>query len=123
MEFEAIDYFYSMFGKESIILLTEQSNLYTVQTNLNKPVRISEVEMAQFIDISIMSGIYCFPDQRYFWMNTTRVESISSTMSRDRFLDIKKFLHVVDNSNQLDCNDPNYERAHKVRPLLIIVKK
>ena len=70
-----------------------------------------------------MSRIYCFPDQRYFSMNTTRVESISSTTSRDRFLDLKKFLHVVDNSNQLDCNDPNYDRAHEVRPLLIIVKK
>ncbi|CAM4740376.1 unnamed protein product [Rotaria magnacalcarata] len=111
-----------MFGKESITLLTEQSNLYSVQTNPNKPARISEVEMAQFIGVLIMSGIYCFPDQRFFWMNTTRVESISSTMSRDRFLEIRKYLHVVDNSNQLDRNDPDYDRAHKVRPLLNIVK-
>ncbi|CAF1351990.1 unnamed protein product [Rotaria sp. Silwood1] len=81
MEFEPIDYFYSMFGKESITLLTERSNLYSVQTNPNKPARISEVEMAQFIGVLIMSGIYCVPDQRFFWMNTTRVESISSTMS------------------------------------------
>ncbi|CAF4543174.1 unnamed protein product, partial [Rotaria magnacalcarata] len=94
MEFEPIDYFYSMFGKESITLLTEQSNMYSVQTNPNKPARISEVEMAQFIGVLIMSGIYCFPDQRFFWMNTTRVESISSTMSRDRFLEIRKYLHV-----------------------------
>ncbi|CAF4667738.1 unnamed protein product, partial [Didymodactylos carnosus] len=35
---------------------------------------------------------------------------------------IRKCLHVVDNSNQLDRNDPNYDRAHKVRPLLNIVK-
>ncbi len=55
MEFEPIDYFYSMFGKESITLLTEQSNLYSVQTNPNKPARISEVEIAQFIGILIMS--------------------------------------------------------------------
>ena len=122
MEFEPIAYFYSMFGKELITLLTEQSNLYSVQTNPNKPARISEVEMAQFIGVLIMSGIYCFPDQRFFWMNTTRVESISSTMSRDRFLEIRKYLHVVDNSNQLDRNDPNCDRAHKVRPLLNIVK-
>ncbi|CAF3388467.1 unnamed protein product [Rotaria socialis] len=70
-----------------------------------------------------MTGIYCFPKQGFFWMNTTRVESISSVMSRDRFLEIKKYVHVVDNSKQLNRNDPNFDRAHKLRPLLNIVKE
>ncbi|CAF2104498.1 unnamed protein product, partial [Rotaria magnacalcarata] len=117
-ELEPIDYFFSMFDKKSIALLAGQSNLYAVQTNPSKPVRISEVEMSHFIGILIMTGIYCFPEQRFFWMNTTRVESISSVMSRDRFLEIKKYLHVVDNSKQLNRTDPNFDRAHKVRPLL-----
>ncbi|CAF4022017.1 unnamed protein product, partial [Rotaria magnacalcarata] len=102
--------------------LTIDNELSSVQTNPNKPARISEVEMAQFIGILITSGIYWFPDQRFFWMNTTRVESISSNMSRDHFLEIRKYLHVVDNSNQLDLNDQNHDRAHKVRPLLNSVK-
>ncbi len=42
---------------------------------------------------------------------------------RDRFLQIKKNLHVVDNSTQLNQNDPNYDRAFKVRPLLNVVKE
>ncbi|CAM4811566.1 unnamed protein product [Rotaria magnacalcarata] len=102
--------------------LTIDNELSSVQTNPNKPARISEVEMAQFIGVLITSGIYWFPDQRFFWMNTTRVESISSNMSRDHFLEIRKYLHVVDNSNQLDLNDQNHDRAHKVRPLLNSVK-
>ncbi|CAF3396410.1 unnamed protein product [Rotaria sp. Silwood2] len=122
-ELEPIDYFYSMFDRKSITLLTDQSNLYSVQTNPNKPARISEVEMVHFIGVLIMTGIYCFPEQRFFWMNTSRVESISSVMSRDRFLEIKKYLHVVDNSKQLNRTDPNFDRAHKVRPLLNIVKE
>ena len=44
-------------------------------------------------------------------------------MSRDRFLQIKRNLHVVDNSTQLIINDPNFDRAHKVRPLLDIGRK
>ena len=44
-------------------------------------------------------------------------------ISRDRFLQIKKYLHVVDNANQSDPNDRNYDRAFKVRPLLDIVKE
>ncbi|CAF3520020.1 unnamed protein product [Rotaria socialis] len=98
-ELEPIDYFFSMVDKKSIALLTDQSNLYVLQTNPSKPVRISEVEMSHFIGILIMTGIYCFPEQRFFWMNTTRVESISSVMSRDRSLEIKKYLHVVDNQS------------------------
>jgi hypothetical protein len=122
-EFEPINYFHSMFGKESIALLTDQSNLYSVQIDPNKPLCISQNEMEHFIGILIMAGVYSFPTQRFFWTNVTRVESISSVMSRDRFLQIKKNLHVVDNSNQLFINDPNFDRAHKVRPLLNIVKE
>jgi hypothetical protein len=70
-----------------------------------------------------MSGVYSFPQQRFYWTDGTRVQSIASAMSRDRFLSIKKFLHVVDNANQPNPNDPNYDRAFKVRPLLNIVKE
>ncbi|CAF4639714.1 unnamed protein product [Rotaria socialis] len=122
-ELEPIDYFHFMLGKQSISLLTNQSNLYSVQKDPNKPVRISETEMAQFIGILMMTGIYAFPEQRFFWSSTTRVECISSVMSRDRFLEIKKYLHVADNSVQLDRDDPNFDRAHKVRPLLNIIKE
>ncbi|CAF3757542.1 unnamed protein product [Rotaria socialis] len=98
-ELEPIDYCHFMFGKQSISLLTNQSNLYSVQKDPNKPSNV------------------------FFWSSTTRVECISSVMSRDRFLEIKKYLHVADNSVQLDRDDPNFDRAHKVRPLLNIIKE
>ncbi|CAF1258417.1 unnamed protein product [Rotaria sordida] len=108
---------------ESITLMTNQSNLYSTQMNPNKPLCVSENEMNRFIGILLMTGVYSFPQQRYFWMNTTRVESITSAMSRDRFLQIKRNIHVFDNTNQLDSNDPNFDRAYKVLPLLNIVKE
>lgn len=122
-ELKPIDYFNAMFGINSYALLTEQSNLYSVQFNPNKPANISETEIRQFIGVLIMTGVYSFPEQRFFWKGSTRVESIASNISRDRFLQIKKFLHVVDNTEQLNSNDPNYDRAFKVRPLLNIVKE
>ncbi|CAF1619795.1 unnamed protein product [Adineta ricciae] len=122
-EFEPVDYFYSMFGKDSIDILKNQSNLYSVQINPNRPVNISDTEIRQFIGILIMTGVYGFPQQRFYWTNGTRIPSIASAMSRDRFLQIKKFLHVVDNTNQPDRNDPNFDRAFKVRPLLNIVRE
>ena len=44
-------------------------------------------------------------------------------MSRDRFLQIKKYLHVVDNTNQSNQNRPDYDRTFKFRPLFKIVKE
>ncbi|CAF1222447.1 unnamed protein product [Rotaria sordida] len=122
-ELQPIDYFYFLFGKRSTTLLTNQPNLYAVQKNPNKPIRISETEMEHFIGILLMTGIYSFPKQRYFWSSDTRVESISSVMSRDRFLEIKKYLRATDNSVQSNRTDINFDRANKVHPLLNIVKE
>ncbi|CAF1479637.1 unnamed protein product, partial [Rotaria sordida] len=122
-ELQPIDYFYCIFGKQSTTLLTNQSNLYSVQKHPNKPARISEIEMEYFIGILLMTGIYSFPKQRYFWSSDTRFESRSSVMSRDQFLEIKKSLHVTDNSVQSNRTDINFDRANKVRPLLNIVKE
>ena len=44
-------------------------------------------------------------------------------MSRDRFLEIKRYLHVADNSSHPNQTDVNFDRAHKARPLLSIVKE
>ena len=56
-------------------------------------------------------------------MDDTRVQSIVSAMSRDRFLLIKMFLYMIDNTSQPNQNDPDYDLAFKVRPLLNIVKE
>ncbi|CAF4363942.1 unnamed protein product [Rotaria sordida] len=65
-ELQPIDYFYCIFGKQSTTLLTNHSNLYSVQKNPNKLARISETEMEYCIGILLMTGIYSFPKQRYF---------------------------------------------------------
>ena len=61
-ELQPIHYLYFMFAKQSTTLLTNQSNLYSVQKDPNKPVRISETEMKHFIGILLMTGIYSFLD-------------------------------------------------------------
>ena len=51
-ELEPIDYFYSMFGKESFDILKDQANLYSVQVNPNRPMNIFDTDIRQFIGIS-----------------------------------------------------------------------
>ena len=50
-ELEPIDYFYSMFGKESFDILKDQANLYSVQINLYRPMNIFDTDIHQFIGI------------------------------------------------------------------------
>ena len=66
VELQTIDYFYSMFGQESIRLLMDQSNLYSVQKDSNKPVRVTEMKMNRFIGVLMMTGVYSFPEQCFF---------------------------------------------------------
>ncbi|CAF1072850.1 unnamed protein product [Rotaria magnacalcarata] len=66
VELQPIDYFYAMFGQESIRLLMDQSNLYSVQKDPNKPVRVTEMKMNRFIGVLMMTGVYSFPEQRIF---------------------------------------------------------
>ena len=47
-ELEPIDYFYSMFGKESFDILKDQA---TVQVNPNRPMNIFDTDIRQFIGI------------------------------------------------------------------------
>ena len=56
IELESVGCFISLFGREFVRLLTDQSNLYFVQKDPNKPVRVSEMEMRRFSDILIMTG-------------------------------------------------------------------
>ncbi|CAF2081908.1 unnamed protein product [Rotaria magnacalcarata] len=60
-ELEPTDYFYYMFGKESIMLMTNQSNLYSTQMNPNKPLCVTEDEMKCFIGLLLITGVYSFP--------------------------------------------------------------
>ena len=65
-EQEPIDYFYSMFGKESFDILKDQSNLHSVQVIPNRSVNISDTDIRQLIGILNTSGVYPFSQQRFY---------------------------------------------------------
>lgn len=112
-----IDYFRNFFDRNLVQNIVDQSNLYAVQTNPNKPLNLSLNELDQFLGVCIGMSIYNLPRTRMYWASTTRIDRIANVMSRDRWEQIKSFLHFNDNSN-LIRNDPNRDRLFKIRPLL-----
>ena len=112
---EPIEYFRSFFTEEVWQLFVIQSNLYSTQRNVNKPLNTNESEFEQWLGLCIQFSVSKLPSRRMHW-NTTIVihrEFIASVISRDRFLEIKANLHLVNNNE-----NPNAEKLFKVHPLI-----
>ena len=63
-------------------------------------------------------GIHKLPNCRMYWGRKTCVPFIADTMSRNRFEEVLSILHFNDNEQLQKHDAPNYDRLHKLRPLL-----
>nr|CAH7738072.1 unnamed protein product [Callosobruchus chinensis] len=93
--------------------------LYAAQKN-DHSFCVTEDEIKVFLGILMFSGYHKLPRERLFWCldEDVSVPCISQAMSRNRYYQIKKYLHFADNSN-LDKND----KLYKVRPLMMMLNK
>lgn len=62
------DYFTFLFPKSLIEYITEQSNLYNIQCQPNKPVNIKNYEIEQFIGICMYTSLIQLPSTRDHWV-------------------------------------------------------
>lgn len=110
-----VEVFELFFDSEVIQYLVSESNKYAVQKNDSNP-SISEEEMKVYLGILLLSGYVELPEKRSFWEDALDVHNIlvSESMRRNRFLDICKYLHCVDNTN-IPTNEG--DKLWKVRPL------
>lgn len=76
--------------------------------------------MKLFIGILLLTGYHKLPCERLYWSLDAdlSVPSVSNVMSRNRFQDIKKYLHLA-NNNELDKKD----KMAKLRPLMILLNQ
>lgn len=115
----AVDLFELFMDQTVIDFLTEESSKYAQFLNCNDP-KISADEMRCFIGILLVSGYCVLPGEKLYWDNGQDVRNtlIYNSMRRDRYLQIKKFLHFNDNT-KLDMTD----KMTKLRPFLNLVKE
>ena len=106
-----------MFWKDDInVLLSEQTNLYSVQrkgTSLNT----TSGEIEQFIGIQMYMSIIDFPAYRTYWALETRYLPIADVMSRNRYQQLREFLHVSDNL-QRDNPENTGNKLYKIQPIM-----
>lgn len=102
----------------------EQSNLYAMEVisedKLEKWNPITTQEMEAYFGFNILMGINSLPEIEDYWKKDEvyHYAPIADRISRDRFREISRYLHFVDNSTLAPRASPQYDRLGKVRPIL-----
>nr|CAI5855414.1 unnamed protein product [Callosobruchus analis] len=97
-------------------LIVEQSELYAHQKN-NHAFSLTTDDLKQFLGILFFTGYHRLPRERSYWSldEDLHVEVVSRCMSRNRYLEIKKYLHINNNA------EINNDRMYKLRPLMVML--
>lgn len=108
-----------LFDSKVIKLIVDQSNLYAQQKN-NHDFAVSDEDIKIFLGILLLSGYHKIPREPMFWSadEDVGVQCVVSSMSRNKFQQIKRYIHFADNTT-LDKSDKMY----KLRPLMNLLNK
>ena len=106
-------YFRKMIDTDMLRNVVEQSNLYALQKDVSKPLNLTVPELERFIGITFYMAIYGLPRTRMYWQRETYVQQVGTSMSRNRWEQIKGKLHFNDNV----LND-NTDKLYKLRPFI-----
>jgi len=110
----SISLFRQYFTHEFLSEICEQSNLYAHQVNPESNFHLSVDDLEIFLGVCLYMGLFRLPNTALFWKSGTRVDQVADHMSRNRFHDIKRYLHFVDN-----CSKPNNPpKDFKFKPLI-----
>jgi hypothetical protein len=110
---------FNLLWKDVNQLFKEHSERYAHQNNhLNFALKPGELE--RFFGILLLSGYNILPKERDYWSvdNDIGVTAVGEALSRNRFQEIKRWLHACDNS-QLDPQD----KLFKISPFLNLMQK
>ena len=82
--------------------------------------KITVEELKAFLGFCVLMGINSLPALKDYWKRDPAFHyaPIADRITRDRFLEISRYLHFVDNDTLPQRDSPSYDRLGKVRPLI-----
>ena len=113
-----LELFELFFIDEIFTILQTESARYALSLKEPDP-KITKKELKVFIGILILSGYNKYPSDYMYWdfCDHPGVKIVVETMARDRYMQIKRFLHFADN-----CNASGSDKMWKLRPLMNILQ-
>lgn len=112
-----LEYFEKFFDAELIQKISDETNIYCIQKTGND-LHCKPEEIKQYIGCLLYFGVLKIPQYRLAWTNEMRLPLVADVMPRNRFEKLKQFLHFNDNNSQKPKNSPDYDKLHKIRPLI-----
>ena len=109
-------YFCVFFADNILDHIVEQSNLYSVQKT-GKNVNTNREEIKLLIGIQIRIPIVRKTVHRHYWAAGTRYAPIADAMTLTRYENLRRFLHLNDNS-QRDNEQNKDDKLFKISPIL-----
>ena len=110
----------SIFSTEMLKHIVLQTNLYANRDKNNEKFKVLECEMQKFLGIILLSGYHTVSEEQQYWSTQPdlHVEIVAKTMSRNRYLKIKKYMHFADNlkltpRNKMSKISPLYDMMNK----------
>lgn len=111
--------FFSYFFDENILTkIKHESELYASQININSSYSVSTNELKRYLGICIYNSLCIIPNIRDYWSDHLGIPHVYNSLSQKRFEEIRRYFHFNDNTLMLSRNDPNYDRLHKIRPII-----
>lgn len=122
---DEIDYFGKIFDEAVISKVIEETNIYAKQKNSKNWTDITADELKAYIGCHIIMGIHKLPNLKAYWSSDPllRVDAVADTMTENRFEKITQNLHLNNNDNVLPKTHADYDKLHKLRPLLDILNE
>lgn len=114
-----VEIFEKLLDNEVIQLIVDETKRYADQNN-NHDFRVSQEDIKIFIGILYLTGYHRLPRERLYWSldEDVQVPLVAKAMSRNRFEELKRFMHLADNT-KLNKQD----KLSKVRPLMNLLNK
>lgn len=115
----ALEAFFEYLNLEFWHEVAEQTNLYSVQSrDSHRSVNVTSSDVIHLTGIQVLMGSLKLPQARMYWSRDFDFPLIRNSMSRDRFFEIRKYLHFVNNLSVHDEDD----RLWKVRLFIDQIK-
>lgn len=115
-----IEYFRQYIDNAFLEKMAHCTNSYYLRT-MKHELNCTTSDIAKVLAIQIIMGCIPYPQVPMYWRTGTRLEIISNLMPRDRFLNLRNALHLVDYNSP-----PSYEVGNplwKVQPMIDQIKR
>lgn len=111
-------FFKYFFTDELMDKIIQESKLYRIQQNPNKPLVMTKDDLQKYIGICFLTSVQRNSNIRDYWKDVIGNSLIQDTMSINTFEKIRASLHFNDNSQQVGPGQPGFDKLFKIRPVI-----